>query len=119
MQTTQKSVHALATAYMYIYVCLSRSEWRRAIGVFLLNGCISLILLNLVYIAAGYSSSLSDQSCFGVSVVFHYIFLVAVCSLAGLVLTNLRQKNKKKSSTKSCMTVSAVTLMTLIWCKFT
>ena len=84
--------------------------------MFLLNTTASLLLLNLVFVAAYYLSE--SATCRGVSVFFHYLFLTAVFSLAGLAVVKLKGAGKKEARRTlrdKCMVISGV-LAT--WCKF-
>ena len=85
--------------------------------MFLLNSATSLLLLNLIFVAAYYSGGLSEHTCHGVSGTLHYMFLTAAFSLAGLALVKLRgagKKEEQRTLRNMCMVISGV-LAT--WCK--
>ena len=85
--------------------------------MFLINTAASLLLLNLVFVAAYYSGGLSEHTCHGVSGTLHYMFLTAAFSLAGLALVKLRGAGKKEAQ-RSLRNKRMVILGVLAtWCK--
>ena len=90
---------------------VSSHRWNTGTGVFLLNTSISLLLLNLTFVAAYYSSSMSESVCHGVSGIFHYLFLTSVFSLTGLALVKVRGAGKKETRitlANKCMVILGV-----------
>ena len=99
-----------------MYVCRSpRPQWS---GVFLLNACVALLLLNLSVVAS-YHGRPSEKCCHSFSAILHYVFLASVLSLTALAVTKFGRARGMKNKERTCggKTFVIISGLAIIWSK--
>jgi hypothetical protein len=100
----------LLTIVIYLF---TRPQWS---GVFLLNACVALLLLNLSVVAS-YHGRPSEKCCHSFSAILHSVFLASVLSLAALAVTKFGRAGGMKNKERTCggKTFVIISGLAIIW----
>ena len=106
---------------VFVSICsriICRSPRPRWSGVFLLNACVALLLLNLSVVASYHGRS-SEKGCHSFSAILHYVFLASVLSLTALAVPKFGRARGMKNKERTCgeKTFVIISGLAIIWSK--